>query len=321
MSETVSVIVPVYNSEKYVGECVDSILSQTYEDLEVILTDDGSKDTSGKICDEYAASDKRVRVIHKQNGGLSSARNAGLEIATGEYVLFVDSDDSIEPDTVEKLITAICRDPEVSFAFCDIQDTRRPELTDVVKARGNDARVMDRKAYQGFLSDHQSREYVVAVVAWNKLFKRHFIDGLLFPVGKWHEDEFFVNAILSRMNSCVFLPERLYRYRENEEGITGAKNRFDVRHLDVFDAYSERVQGAAASGDREFAEKTSRNGFDKLLAFYVDAKGSDADTDNAVRLVKKKYAAFYKAVCGVLSPKRKLKFLAGVIRPELLLRR
>jgi len=101
----VSVIVPVYNVEEYLGRCVDSILAQTYTNLEVILVDDGAKDSSGAICDEYAARDARVRVIHKENGGLSSARNAGIDAAKGDWLEFVDSDDWIEPDAVESMLT------------------------------------------------------------------------------------------------------------------------------------------------------------------------------------------------------------------------
>ena len=100
----ISVIVPVYNVEKYLGKCVDSILAQTYENLEIILVEDGTKDNSGAICDAYAAKDSRIRVIHKENGGLSSARNAGMDIARGEYFGFVDSDDWIEPKMYETLL-------------------------------------------------------------------------------------------------------------------------------------------------------------------------------------------------------------------------
>ena len=100
----ISVIVPVYNVEQYLPKCIDSILAQTYENLEIILVEDGTKDSSGVICDEYAAKDARIRVIHKENGGLSSARNAGMEIARGEYFGFVDSDDWIEPEMYENLM-------------------------------------------------------------------------------------------------------------------------------------------------------------------------------------------------------------------------
>ena len=257
----------------------------------------------------------------KPNGGLSSARNAGLGIATGDYVLFVDSDDFLMKDTVEKLLSAIEKGSKADFAFCDFLDSKRPDLSEAVREKGEDPIVMDLKGFKGFLSDHWSREYVDAVVAWNKLYRRSFLEGMLFPEGRWHEDEFFVNAILSRMERCVFLPEKLYFYRENEESITGAKNRFDVRHLDVFDAYAERVRIAKSAGDRGFAEKTALNGFEKLLTFLRDADASDEDTDSAVKAIRKKYSAFYRAVFGTLNPKRKLKYFAGIFNYRLLIKR
>lgn len=320
MSDTVSVIIPVYNVENYLRECVDSVLTQTYTDLEIILTDDGATDSSGIICDEYAAYDNRVRVIHKQNGGLSSARNAGMEAATGEYIIFVDSDDSIESDCIEKLIGAICTRTEADFVFCDFFDPRRPDLSDDLKKKGSDPIIMDRKGYEEFLSNHLSREYVDAVVAWNKLFKRCFLEGLIFPEGRWHEDEFFVNSVLERTAICVFIPEKLYRYRVNDEGITGNKNLFDPRHLDVFDAYTERVNKSSAIGDHSFAEKTAVNGFEKLLVFFRDLDGSSSDTKQMRRLLHRKYASYYRSVIGALSLKRKLKYMAGLLNCRLLIR-
>ena len=118
VSNKVSVVIPVYNVEKYLRECVDSVLIQSYTDLEIILVDDGATDSSGKICDEYVATDKRVKVIHKENGGLSSARNIGLDSSTGQYVYFLDSDDYIEPNTIKVLINTI-RESEADFVFFD----------------------------------------------------------------------------------------------------------------------------------------------------------------------------------------------------------
>ena len=121
MDSLVSVIVPVYKVEKYLSKCLDSIVNQTYKNLEIILVDDGSPDNSGKICDEYAQKDSRIKVIHKENGGLSSARNAGLDIATGEYIAFADSDDSVHLDFVEKLYRAI-KEENADIACCSVED-------------------------------------------------------------------------------------------------------------------------------------------------------------------------------------------------------
>lgn len=110
----VSVIVPVYNVEKYMRKCIDSIINQTYTNLEIILVDDGALDRSGEICDEYAQIDPRIKVLHKKNGGLASARNAGIKIATGEYISYIDSDDWVETEFIEMLLRGLCRDFEMS---------------------------------------------------------------------------------------------------------------------------------------------------------------------------------------------------------------
>ena len=122
MNEQISVIIPVYNVEKYLSDCVESVLRQTYTDLEIILVDDGSKDASGRICDDYAKQDLRVRVIHKQNGGLSSARNAGIESANGQYLYFLDSDDWIAENAIELLYEAI-KNTQSDLALCNMQYT------------------------------------------------------------------------------------------------------------------------------------------------------------------------------------------------------
>ena len=133
MTDLVSVIVPIYKVEKYLGKCVDSIINQTYKNLEIILVDDGSPDNSGKICDEYAKKDNRIKVIHKENGGLSSARNAGLDVATGEFIAFVDSDDRIHLDFVEKLYRAI-KEENADIASCYVESFIKKLL---LKARGS----------------------------------------------------------------------------------------------------------------------------------------------------------------------------------------
>ena len=199
MNGKVSVIVPVYNTEKYLKECIESILGMSYPELEVILVDDGSADSSGSICDEYSHKDTRVIVIHKPNGGLSSARNAGLESSSGEYICFIDSDDTVEPEFAEKLIDAFCMDPLADFAFCDFEDTRRPELTEKLKVTGDTAILLEKEGFKELLSDHKSREYVNAVIVCNKLFKRELFNDLRFSEGRWHEDEFFTNVILKKI--------------------------------------------------------------------------------------------------------------------------
>ena len=309
----VSVIVPVYNTEKYLRECIESILNMSYPELEVILVDDGSMDSSGLICDEYSNKDKRVKVIHKPNGGLSSARNAGLDIFSGEYVCFIDSDDIVKKEFAEKLIAVLCTDPLAGFAFCDFEDTRRPELKEKIKGTGDNAIFLEKEDYKSLLSDHKSREYVDAVIVCNKIFRRDLFTGLRFSEGRWHEDEFFTNILLKDMRKCVFLPQKLYIYRINEEGITGKVQKSDVRHLDVFDAYTERIQNAKQERDRDFAKKTAENGLSKIWELIKEEKASKPVNKPYYKALKKRYSSFYRTAFKYIGVKKKLKYLAGFI--------
>lgn len=205
----ISVIVPVYKVEGYLRRCVQSILDQTFKELEVILVDDGSPDGCGAICDDFAARDSRVKVIHKENGGLSDARNAGLDAATGEYIGFVDSDDHIEPTMYEALLGAL-EEAEAdlsicNFAFVDeenVADGITPPLTDEVLTR--------RQALERLGSDGEN--YVYFVTAWNRLYRRRLWEGLRFPVGKLHEDEFTAHRIFDRCEKIATVGQVLYRY-------------------------------------------------------------------------------------------------------------
>ena len=181
MEKLVSIIVPVYNVEKYLSKCIDSILAQTYKNLEIILVDDGSKDNSGTICDEYSKKDKRIKIIHKPNGGISDVRNHGLKIATGDYIGFVDSDDYIAEDMFETLVSLLEKnDADISIvSFYEYYNGK------LIGVRENEnVEIMNKvEAIKELLIDRKIQSYT-----WNKLFKKELFDGLQFPVGKNFED-------------------------------------------------------------------------------------------------------------------------------------
>ena len=165
----VSVVVPVYNAEKYIDRCIDSILSQTFEDFELILVDDGSPDKSGKICDNYAAKDNRVKVIHKQNGGVSTARNVGIENSTGEYIMFVDSDDYIDNQMLEVLLQKTSDDVEMVIS----------SIRMVCKEKVYDFRMKNREYSPKVLMEEYCLEKFPRICVcgpWCKLYKRSVID-------------------------------------------------------------------------------------------------------------------------------------------------
>ncbi len=264
----ISIIVPVYNVEKYLRECLDSILAQTHKNFELVLVDDGSKDSSGDICEEYAAKDSRIVLIHQENRGLSGARNTGLAASKGEYIIFIDSDDTITVDYLEKKYIAI-KETNADFVFSDMTSTKLAGSESLPKIDT----LLDKGAAERWLTDLSSREYVLMVIACNKLYRATLIKDIRFIEGRLHEDEFFINQILQRMSQAVFIPDNGYIYRDNEEGITGAGNATDIRHLDVIDAYAERIRYAVAEDEFWFANKTLSNALYKTYHLYKTNPG------------------------------------------------
>ncbi len=226
----ISVIVPVYRVEAYLPRCVESLLGQTCEVFELILVDDGSPDGCGKLCDGYAVRDPRVRVIHKENGGLSDARNAGLAVARGEYLAFVDSDDWVAPRYLERLLAGleetgadICECGKVSTAqAAEFSEQRSPAVAwDGVPALGE------------LIRDGEFHQYV-----WNKLYRAKLLEGLEFPLGKTNEDEFWTYRVFARAGKVARIPDVLYAYFQRDSGIMGSP--YSLKRLDVLEAKVQR---------------------------------------------------------------------------------
>lgn len=219
----VSVIVPVYNAEKYLHECVDSILAQTITDIEVILVDDGSTDTSPKICDEYAESDKRVIVIHKQNGGVSSARNAGLDVAVGEYVTFVDSDDFIASDMYENMMSkAIEYNCDIVMCDCikEYADRREPYTHNIREGFYNRKNLEDE--YFPHLLIMENVEYPATISNCLMLFRREQFCKVRYINGvRYSEDLLFGAELMYRTGSFYYMKgQAYYHYRMNDQSAT-----------------------------------------------------------------------------------------------------
>ena len=214
--EKISVIVPVYKTEEYLKRCVDSILASTYENLEVILVDDGSPDNSGKICDEYAKKDTRVRVIHKENGGLSSARNAGLDIATGDYITFVDSDDYISNDIYEKLIT--CMVGEISIAkmvICPVDESGEKKEEIIYPPKHLIGKVTATQLMQAVC------ERQIGTSACSCLFRMEVFENLRFDEERLNEDFILISELLMTKNIKAFISNEVgYLYRSRVGSIT-----------------------------------------------------------------------------------------------------
>ncbi len=216
-NDLISIVVPVYKVEQYLPKCIDSILAQTYTNFELILVDDGSPDNSGKICDDYAEKDSRVRVIHKENGGLSSARNAGILKATGKYIGFIDGDDYIASNMFECLYQAI-QENHAQLSVCDFQNVNDEGecLQTTTKHMTEDNTISGRELLS---SDALS---VFWVIACNKLFEKTLFDKTRFYEGKQHEDEFFIHKILKQCETIAVVRKKLYYYVQRKNSITGS---------------------------------------------------------------------------------------------------
>ena len=214
----ISVIVPVYNVEAYLARCVDSILAQTYHNLEIILVDDGTKDSSDKICDAYAEKDPRIRVIHKENGGLSSARNAGIDIARGEYLGFVDSDDWIEPEMYETMLElAKKHDAKIVCGGRYDVDSATGEKTAGLCPVKEEAITGMELLGRVFLWDQCDS------AAWDKLYHRSLFQDIRYPLGMICEDIAIFYRLAEQTETAVMCAKPLYNYYHRENSITAAK--------------------------------------------------------------------------------------------------
>lgn len=223
---TITIIVPIYNVEMYLPKCVDSILSQSYRNLEIILVDDGATDSSGLICDSYACKDARIKVIHKINGGLSDARNAGLDLAHGEYIAFVDSDDYIEPDMIIKLYEA-CKNQKADIAVCGRKQVWDDGKYSKMFCVENTIVYTSKQAIEQVLLNG-----TMDSAAWDKLYKNNLFDGMRYPVGVLHEDINFTSRLFYKAQKIIKIPYIGYNYRMRLGSIT--KQNFKAKKMDLF---------------------------------------------------------------------------------------
>ena len=216
--DKISVIIPVYNVEKYIHQCLDSVINQTYKNLEIILIDDGSTDKSGGVCDEYANRDKRIKVIHKQNEGVSQARNTGLDICTGDYIAFIDPDDFIQEHTYEILMNYI-KQNKADIVWFDYFFYSLSENNSKIVKRN----MFNKKIFYN-LNTNTNREtfakdlfqkYHLAGHCWNKLYKKKIWNDIRFPYKMRCEDGYVLMPVLMQAKNILVVPDNLYYYRTN----------------------------------------------------------------------------------------------------------
>ncbi|OZG64365.1 glycosyltransferase family 2 protein [Bifidobacterium eulemuris] len=256
----VSLIVPVFNVENQLDRCISSIVGQSYRNLEIILVDDGSMDGCPEKCDQWALRDNRIRVIHKKNGGLSSARNAGLDVMRGEYVAFVDSDDYISSEYV----SVLCQNGgDADLVICSFIKEDDAEAC-VEKALVTDHRKLltPRECLRQAILDWH------LIVAWNKLYPHFVWKDLRFPEGRIHEDEYVLHQILDRCSAVALLPDALYHYVSREDSITHKEG--SIERLDRLVALVERLRYSFLKKYAECSEPILRKVFFESRQSYFD---------------------------------------------------
>lgn len=267
INNLVSIIVPIYNVNNYMDSCIESLLHQTYKNIEIILVDDGSTDGSTDKCDLIADTDSRVIVIHKKNGGLSSARNAGLDIAKGKFILFVDGDDYIELNTVDTLIN-IWEESKINpdliqFNYKEVQENGQVKIDNSF----NQYKVCFSRI------EFFRNLYEIgggAASACTKLYKKKLFDDLRFKNGILHEDEYMITDILSKINSCVYLNKVLYYYVKRQGSIINSK--FTPKKMDVFISIEHRIEYLRKINFENLLNKEYVRYYMTILNMYCNAR-------------------------------------------------
>lgn len=278
----ISIIVPVYNVEKYLKRCIDSILLQTFKDFEIILVDDGSTDKSGSICDEYSMIDNRIKVIHKENGGLSSARNIGINLAKGKYIAFVDSDDYINERMYEILYKFI-EETKADIAICNykkvndnISFNKKINYDEINIKKFNNIEALE----QIYLMNGPQ-----FIIACNKLYKREIFKNLKYPEGRIHEDEFIAHKLLYNSNLVIYINEELYYYYIRENSIMNSN--FSIKKFDAVYAYKDRVHFFRKISKKELQYKAEYFFIEYFFRYYYIAKKQLKLNKNEMKKIEK----------------------------------
>lgn len=276
-----SVIVPVYKVEKYLRQCVDSILRQSLCAIEVIIVDDGSPDGCPAICDEYASCDSRVKVLHKKNGGVSSARNAGLELASAPYVMFCDGDDYLSPCACEELYAAIT-ESDADVACCNVELLWENESKVAKKYRKNLMRYFSLPG-NGVRTIGEFEFSHLAVTVWNKIFKRAILtaEKIRFHDGFLHEDDVFHRLYMCVAKRIVYVDKKLYVYRQRPSSIMHTEDAdFRLsRDIDYFRGYEIVAEKLLDKTRLAVLRTMCERCYTRLLKSYCESQQADAIGD------------------------------------------
>ena len=295
----ISVVVPIYNVEHYLRKCIDSICQQTYHNLEIILVDDGSTDSSGNLCDEFAANDPRIRVIHKSNGGLSDARNSGMEFASGEWWMFVDSDDYLALDTAETLLHSAIRN-RCEIAVCNMVRIYEDGELESFYCPATESTIW---------ADEQRFETLKQPSVCNKLFHAELFEGVRFPKRKYYEDTFIYHVLAYRASRIALTGLDGYYYLSRRESILG-QPQFTDRYFDFIEAVHERATFLLNHGVSHYGEEACLS----LYAAVANAEKYIARSEkNSSKItdMRKWYREAYKELkgCNSIGARQKVRLV------------
>lgn len=308
----ISIIVPVYNVQQYIDRCISSLVGQTYIDIEIILVDDGSTDQSGRICDEYAAKDDRIKVFHVDNGGQSRARNIGISQSSGEYIGFIDSDDWAEPTMYERLLnTALENMADIVESNFEGRHSKAPEEEDlsnmsIIIMTGHEA--IERQL------NYRINSQYPGTALWPKLFSRTIIEGISLPNGKIHEEYAFLTEAFLRCNKYVYLNEILYHRTIRDDSTTGVA--FSKRDLDKIDVFKARNAFLKEHQEEYLYQLSKEQEYILLLHMYGESFAAGM-RDEKNRLKQMIFDEKTNILHSDIDKNRKIKYMLFFVNPYL----
>ena len=308
----ISIIVPVYKVEKYLEKCIESILTQTYKNIEVILVDDGSPDNCPAICDRYAVKDNRIRVIHKKNGGLSDARNAGLAVAKGDFISFIDSDDFVSKDFCELLLEASIKE-KADMAICNYLVV--DEDGNLIQEKNLHLPIKDGCINsQEFIKGYCGKYGWYYVIACNKIYKKKLFENIKYPIGKQHEDAFVIHHLAKQCNRIACIKKGLYFYVQRKGSIM---SHISIRNMDLGEALIDQYKFAKQNRNnilKNYAVRRLSFELEKWKTFCINDRNASQKYD---KLRKQAYFLLYeKSAWEGYSISAKIYYKLGMVFPR-----
>lgn len=305
LNEKISIIIPVYNVENHIEHCLESVIKQTYKNLQIILVDDGSTDKSGEICDKYSSIDKRIEVIHKPNGGLADARNTGIDRANGVYLGFLDSDDYIYPTFYEELYK-IVKEYNADIGECEFlrisieEKEKSQEIIEKSLQSYDEQEVTTNIEALRLLYGPRLKPYLKKVVVWNKLYKKELFEKIRFPLGKLHEDEYTTYKILYTAQKIVSTNKILHGYMQTKNSIMRQEIK-QKRIDDNLDAYIKSSEFFKELKETEIEMKSRRRYLENCIelagkVIRGDGKNKERQVEQISHLYKEHYKTYIEKI-------------------------